>query len=84
MLGFYFDLRLRFQEIFCPDRLGLLALRLGIPQGFGLHQGFFHQWGILTQSQRGGVGFWGALEKGGARVMRELRGEWGGCGRRLG
>ena len=26
------------------------------------------------------MGFWGALEKGGARVMRGLRGEWGVMG----
>ena len=80
MLGFFFDIRLRFQEGFCPDKLGLLASRLGIQRGFGLPQGFFYQWGILTQSQRGRLGFWGALEKGGARVMRELRGEWGVMG----
>ena len=72
MLGFYFDLRLRFQEGFCPDRLGLLALRSGIPQGFGLPQGFFYQWGILTQSQRGGCGVLGGFGEGGSQSYERV------------
>ena len=74
MLGFYFDIRLRFQEGFCPDRLGLLALRSGIPQGFGLPQGFFTSGGFSLRA-RGGCGVLRGF--GEARVVRELRGDWG-------
>ena len=65
MLGFYVDLRLKFQEGSCPDRLGLLALRFGIPQGFGLPQGFFLPVGDFdSEPERGVWGFGGLWRRG--------------------
>ena len=72
MLGIYFDLRLRFQEGFCLNKLRLLAVRLGIQQGFGLPQGFFYQQGILTQSQRGGCGVLGGFGEGGSQSYERV------------
>ena len=51
---------------------GAFGIKVGDSTGVGLSQGFFYQWGTLTQRQRGGCGVYEGFGEGGSQSYERV------------